>query len=65
VEPTQDEPTECGECGYLWDCPECGHTFRESERGAEGRPPAVCPTCDAGIAEGYEADEEDEEFEWS
>lgn len=65
MDPVQDEPSECGECGYLWDCPECGHSFDADERDDEGNPPAVCPTCDAAVEGGYEADEADEEFEWS
>jgi len=65
VDPLQDPPGECGECGYLWDCPECGRTIQDDERDDEGRPPAACPSCDSPIAGGYEPDDEDEEFEWS
>lgn len=66
VEPVQDPPSECGACGFLWDCPECGHGFTDADRDEEGRPPAVCPTCDASVAGGVEADPGAEEgFEWS
>jgi len=65
VEPLQDPPGECGECGYLWDCPECGRTIQDDERDEEGRPPAACSSCDYQIEGGYESGEEDESFEWS
>jgi len=63
LEPAQDEPAECGECGYLWDCPECGRTVQDDERDEAGRPPAVCSTCDAAIEGGYETVEAGEEPE--
>jgi hypothetical protein len=65
VKPLQDPPAECGECGYLWDCPECGQTIQDGERDEEGRPPAVCPSCDSPIEGGYEPDDADGEFLWS
>lgn len=65
VEPLQDPPSECGECGYLWDCPECGREFKDADRNEAGDPPATCPACDTPVEGGYESDEADDEFEWT
>lgn len=62
LDPVQDAPARC-ECGYVFECPECGREFDSEERDEEGRPPAICPTCDAGIEGGYEEGTE-ESFRW-